>query len=139
MPAVIGGPHGRFRHTRGTDHQLWIAAGVGIAPFLSWIRAIEHEPIRDVSLLYATDGTPPFREEILTAAAQNPTLRVRLVDSRVRGRLTPQEALATLQAQPRETSVFMCGPNTMLRTFERELRAAGVARGNIHREYFDWR
>jgi predicted ferric reductase len=32
MPAVIGGPHGRFSHWKGTDRQVWIAGGVGIAP-----------------------------------------------------------------------------------------------------------
>ena len=27
MPAVIGGPHGRFSHWKGTDRQVWIAGG----------------------------------------------------------------------------------------------------------------
>ena len=27
MPAVIGGPHGRFSHWRGTERQVWIAGG----------------------------------------------------------------------------------------------------------------
>ena len=40
MPAVIGGPHGRFSHWKGTDRQVWIAGGVGVAPFLSWLRAL---------------------------------------------------------------------------------------------------
>ena len=41
MPAVIGGPHGRFSHWKGTDQQVWIAGGVGVAPFLSWLRALD--------------------------------------------------------------------------------------------------
>ncbi len=29
MPAVIGGPHGRFSHWKGTDRQVWIAPALG--------------------------------------------------------------------------------------------------------------
>ncbi len=43
MPAVLGGPHGRFSHWRGTDRQLWIAGGVGVAPFISWLRGLDGE------------------------------------------------------------------------------------------------
>jgi ferredoxin-NADP reductase len=35
--------------------------------------------------------------------------------------------------------VFMCGPQSMLRTFQAQLRLAGVPSRRIHREYFDWR
>jgi hypothetical protein len=40
-PAGMGGPHGRFDHWRGGDRQVWIAGGVGVAPFLRWLRALE--------------------------------------------------------------------------------------------------
>ena len=33
----------------------------------------------------------------------------------------------------------MCGPRGMLRSFQTDLRAAGVPTRRIHREYFDWR
>jgi predicted ferric reductase len=56
MPAVIGGPHGRFNHMRGTERQVWIAGGVGVAPFLSWVRALDgHLPHR-VDFFYSADG-----------------------------------------------------------------------------------
>ncbi|MGZ8632299.1 MAG: ferredoxin reductase family protein [Solirubrobacteraceae bacterium] len=45
MPAVIGGPHGRFSHWKGTDRQVWIAGGVGVAPFLSWLRALDGQQL----------------------------------------------------------------------------------------------
>src|SRR5205085_2908332 len=44
MPAVIGGPFGRFSHGKGGDHQVWIAGGGGIGPFLTWLRALDDEP-----------------------------------------------------------------------------------------------
>ena len=45
MPAVLGGAHGRFDHRKGGPVQVWLAGGVGIAPFLSWLRSAEVVPL----------------------------------------------------------------------------------------------
>jgi len=139
MPAVIGGPHGRFDHAKGTARQVWIAGGVGIAPFLSWVRALEeHPPTGEVDLYYAFTGGPaPFADELAERTATS-QVRLHLVDSAATGRLTAQGVL-TQVADPGTLSVFLCGPEPMLRDLQQGLRAGGVKSRNIHREYFDWR
>ena len=139
MPAVIGGPHGRFFHHKGTARQAWIAGGVGIAPFLSWVRALDLEPGRTVDLFYSAAGDFAFGDELIEAAGRHPGLSVHLVDTAERGRLTPEQVLETIGANARELSVFMCGPAPMLRSFQDGLRAGGVPARRIHRQYFDWR
>jgi len=141
MPAVVGGPHGRFNHAKGTADQAWIAGGVGVAPFLSWIRALdEHPPPGRVHLYYAFSGGPaPFADELIELAAGREDVHVHLVDSRVDGRLSVDRIRADTGVDPSRLSVFLCGPEPMLRDFQRGLRAVGVRSGNIHREYFDWR
>ena len=141
MPAVIGGPHGRFNHSKGTAHQVWIAGGVGVAPFLSWMRALdEHPPPGQVDLYYAFSGGPaPFADELVEIANGRDAVRTWLVDSQVDGRLTVERLLAQAAVPAKQLSVFLCGPEAMLRDFQQGLRAAGVRSGNIHREYFDWR
>ncbi len=140
MPAVIGGPHGRFVHWRGTDRQVWLAGGVGVAPFLSWLRALERHPLpASVDFFYSADGEAPFADELRAIAAEQPSLRLHLVDTSVDGRLTPDQLLAAAGGDPRDMSVFMCGPTAMLRAFELQLRLAGVRARRIHREHFDWR
>lgn len=139
MPAVIGGPHGRFSHRRGTDRQIWIAGGVGVAPFLSWLRALDGEPAPRVDFFYSSEGAAPFADEIRVIAGRHDTLRAHITDTSVEGRLTPEQVLATAGGDPRELSVFMCGPRAMLSSFQRGLRAAGVPARRIHREHFDWR
>jgi len=64
MPAVIGGPFGRFSHEKGTSRQLWIAGGIGVTPFLSWLRALDNHPLR---------GRVDF---FYTSASANTRLRV---------------------------------------------------------------
>ena len=46
---------------------------------------------------------------------------------------------AAVGGDARELSVFMCGPEGMLRAFQTGLRAGGVRARAIHREFFDWR
>ena len=139
MPAVIGGPHGRFNHAKGTDRQVWIAGGVGVAPFLSWLRALDGHLSPRVDFFYASDGDAPFAEEIRAIADRHDSLSAHMIDTSTAGRLTTHDVLATAGGDAGGLSVFMCGPQGMLRTFQPQLRAAGVPARNIHREYFDWR
>ncbi len=139
MPAVIGGPHGRFSHWRGTDRQVWIAGGVGVAPFLSWLRALDGHLPHEVQFFYTADGEPPFEREIREIANSHGTLHAHLIDSSVEGRLTIERVLASAEGDPKGLSVFMCGPRGMLRSFQTDLRLAGVSSKHIHREHFDWR
>ncbi|MDQ1656257.1 MAG: hypothetical protein QOD41_1340, partial [Cryptosporangiaceae bacterium] len=141
MPAVIGGPHGRFSHGRGTGRQIWIAGGIGVAPFLSWVRSLDqHELHAQVDFFYSTDGAAPFAEEITGVAAVRRNLRVHLHNSAAEGYLTADDVLAEVAGDdPRQLSVFLCGPGPMVNTFVRRFRRAGVLSRNIHREHFDWR
>jgi predicted ferric reductase len=141
MPAVIGGPYGRFSHLKGTHRQVWIAGGVGVTPFLSWLRHLDHETgDAQVDFFYTTsDGAAPFAEEIEEIASRHESLRAHLVDSSVEGRLTADRVLATVGGDPRSLSAFLCGPEPLVRGFQTQLRRAGVPARNIHREHFDWR
>jgi len=141
MPAVIRGPFGRFSHHKGTRRQLWIAGGIGVAPFLSWLRALDAQPPRGpVDLFYTSAGPDmPYTDEITAMAAGCGLIRVHIVDSRG-GRLTAAQVLASTDGeQPDTLSVFMCGPAGMTRKFQAEFRRAGIPRRHIYHEYFDWR
>lgn len=139
MPAVIDGPHGRFSHHRGADRQLWIAGGVGVAPFLSWLRALDGQLPHEVDFFYSGDGEAPFGDEIREIAGRHPSLRAHIVDTSVEGRLDVTRVLAATAGEPHDLTVFMCGPNPMVRTFQHDLVRAGVPARRIHREHFDWR
>ena len=139
MPAVVSGPHGRFNYAKGGPRQVWIAGGVGVAPFLSWLRALNGHLPYQVDFFYTADRDPPFSDEIRAIAGRHSTLRAHVVDTRVSGRLSPARVLHEVRARPDELTVFMCGPQSLLRTFQTQFREAGVPARRIHREYFDWR
>ena len=139
MPAVIGGPHGRFDYHRGTRRQLWIAGGVGVTPFLSWLRSLDGAFPFDVDFFYTSDGEVPFADEIRAIADRHPSLQPHLVNAVASGRLSPDGVVESIGGVSDNMSVFMCGPKGMLRAFESRLRLAGVSARRIHREHFDWR
>ncbi|HEX9520512.1 MAG TPA: hypothetical protein VF940_30560, partial [Streptosporangiaceae bacterium] len=140
MPAVVGGPFGRFSHQKGTHRQVWIAGGIGVTPFLSWLRALDSQSLRGpVDFFYSSHSAdPPYAEEIKALAGGHNMMRAHVVNSRER-RLTAEEALATAGADPDTLSVFLCGPAGMVSSFCKDFRRAGVASRRIHREYFDLR
>ena len=140
MPAVLSGPHGRFTHAHGTGHQLWIAGGVGITPFLSWLRSLDtHPPAGRVDLFHAVRDEAPYAEEIATLVADHPEVEFDLVASSQGRRISAAYVLETSGADPAAASVYMCGPDPLLRALDADFRAAGVPAGRIYREYFDWR
>lgn len=138
MPAAIGRPHGTFDYRRGGDEQIWIAAGIGVAPFLSWIRALPDGFDRDVDFYYvvASRRDAIFLDEIHAAAARHPSLRVHLIASDRDGRLTARLVAQAAGASLGRRSVYMCGPAAMMRSFERSFRGLGVPAGRIRWEQF---
>lgn len=140
MPAVISGPHGRFSHAKGADRQVWIAGGVGVTPFLSWFRSLDtYPPAAQVEFFYSIPDEAPYADELLAIADRHLGVRVHVVRTRSDERLTAQRALEPFRGDPKGVSVFMCGPDLMLRSLQGGFRQAGVPTWHIHREYFDWR
>ena len=118
---------------------MWIAGGIGVTPFLSWLRSLDGELDRRVDFFYSADHVSPFADEIREIADQYATLRVHLVDTSVSGFLTTSDVLASIDEPPERLSVFMCGPARMLEMFQDEFKDAGVPGRHIYREHFDWR
>ncbi|MCX6391140.1 MAG: hypothetical protein NTX95_01395 [Actinobacteria bacterium] len=139
MPAIVDGPYGRFDRRRGTRRQIWIGAGVGVAPFMSWVRSLEPDVEREVEFFHVYQGPSPFADEIAAAAAEHPDFHPYVIDSTTGDRLTPEQVLAEIDVPCDEVTVFMCGPTPMVQQFETAFRRAGVRRQRIHREHFDWR
>ena len=141
VTAVVYGPHGRFDYRRGGARQVWIAAGIGVTPFISWIRSLDHTFDREVDFFYAVpdEHDASFVEEIQEAAAQQPSLRVHLVLSEREGRLAPENVAKVAQTPLDEVWIYMCGPAPMMRSFERRFQQLGVPRSRIFWEHFELR
>jgi predicted ferric reductase len=140
IDARIVGPYGTFDYRLGERRQVWIAAGIGITPFISWIRALSGESFDyDVDFHYsvADDPSELFVNEIVAATERYPSLKLLFRRTDRDGRLTPEHIWA--ERPIARSSVYMCGPVEMMRAFEKGLRVHGVQPDHIRWEQFGLR
>src|SRR6185437_12439194 len=141
LPATLEGPYGMFDHTLGGARQIWIAGGIGIAPFLGWINATDSGALPRTDLFYCTPSADeaPFLPELTAAARRQPALRLHAVHSRSDGRLTVSKIQAATGSLSPDTHVFLCGPAAMVEGLSAGLRRHGIPRDHLHAEHFAFR
>ncbi len=140
MPAIISSPKGHFDYGRGTEHQVWVAGGIGVSPMLSWLRSARPGQLpHRVDFFYTSRGRPPLVEEVSHLAGHHEELHLHLIDTQVSPRLTVDQIMATVKGRPSELSAFLCGPESMVNALQKDLVKQGVKAANVHREYYNLR
>ncbi|WP_186316211.1 ferredoxin reductase family protein [Catellatospora sichuanensis] len=137
--ATLEGPYGMLDYRAGAYRQIWIAGGIGITPFLSWLRDMTPVCPHDVDLFYTVRRPEDllFHDEILIHAGRL-GIRLHLNISGVQGTLTTTRVQA-VAGPVRDAEVYMCGPMPMLSTFAKDLGTAGLPAAAIHFEEFSFR
>jgi predicted ferric reductase len=135
--ARVLGPFGGFDYRGGGRRQIWIAGGIGVTPFMSWIRSLEGAFDREVDFYYSVRGAADavYRDEIELAARKHPSLRLHLVLSDVEGPLNADAVLRGV-APGAHPWVYMCGPPAMTRALARGLRRRRIPRARVRFEDF---
>lgn len=137
-PARVEGPYGRFDYRHGADRQVWIAGGVGIAPFLSWARHLARTgasaPQIDLYYCVHSRGDAVYHDELTALSERLPHLHIKLICSVDDGHLHASDIDALAG-----TDVFLCGPSRLVTDMQRQLRERGVPRQRIHFEDFEFR
>ena len=139
-PAKAAGPFGGFDYTRGGRDQIWIAGGIGITPFMSWIRSLDGGFDRNVDFYYsvAHESDALYLDEIQAAAAAHPTLHVHVANAERDGFLTADKA-ANGRPRGADVWVYMCGPPPMMKALAKGFRALGIPPSRVRWEQFDIR
>jgi len=139
-PAKAVGPFGGFDYRRGGHDQIWIAGGIGITPFMSWIRSLDSSFDRRVAFYYSVrrQADALYLDEIDAATRRHPTLRVTVIETDNDGLLTAEKATNS-DADGTDLWVFMCGPPPMTAALAKGFRALGVPASRVRWEQFDIR
>jgi len=139
--AVIEGAYGMFDYKTGGQKQIWVAGGIGVTPFLSFIRDMDGNLAHDVDFYYTVRHREEaiFADEIEAAAKKNPRLKAHIRFSSADGSLTVDEIVKNAGGNVNTHHVYMCGPLPMIQAFEKKFIEAGARAGNIHFEEFNFR
>jgi len=137
-PATLTGPYGMFDYTLGGRRQVWVAGGIGIVPFLSWMQALQPADDYDIDLFYSVPSPDQaiYLPEARAAGVRLPDLRVHPVFSSTQGHLSGAHIADTVSGPLAGLHVFISGPPPMVRQTSRALRGRGVPREHIHTEHF---
>jgi predicted ferric reductase len=141
MDATIEGAYGLFDYKTGGPKQVWIAGGIGLTPFLSFLRAMDGTLNHDIDFYYTVRHKEEalFTDEIEAAAKRNPRLKAHVRFSATDGSLTIEDILKHAGGSVKEYHIYMCGPLPMVQAFEKKFLTLGVPAGNIHFEEFNFR
>jgi len=141
LQVVLEGPYGRFDFAPAAgEHQVWVAGGIGVTPFLARLGELarEHGGNKiNADFFYSTpnaaaDEFPSALAE--RCAAVGVRLHRRLTERD--GALTPQEIAVCLQPG---SSVWFCGPAGWGKSLGKTLMAGGLPAAAFHQEAFDFR
>jgi predicted ferric reductase len=134
--AKVAGPFGGFDYKRGGKEQIWIAGGIGITPFMSWIRSFDDSFDRDVAFFYsvAHESDAVYLDEIEQAGKEHPTFVPHVVVADRDGFLTAEQAAAGRNLA--DVWVYMCGPPPMTKAFRDGFLGVGIPRSRLRWEEF---
>lgn len=138
----LSGVRGTHRHDDAGPRQVWVAAGIGITPFVSWVRAQGADnPGRRVDLIWSHRGFTdlPFVDELVAAARASTWLQVHLRDTSVDARLTAADVVAAGGGDVSSRAVLICGSPALAHDLEHELARLGLPRTRIRAEAFSFR
>ncbi len=138
--ALVEGPYGDFFPVKKrTDGELWIAGGIGLAPFLSRARALSPEDKVDVHFIYCVqdETRAHFLSELEAIAAKIPGFRLWKHFFYREGPLSGAFMSACCPDFP-SREIYVCGPPPLITAARRELRRHGVPGSRIHTEDFTW-
>lgn len=139
---AVDGPYGLFSYLAAPAGRplVLIAGGIGITPMLSMLRTLADCGDTRPVLLVWSNRTPDrivLPEEFAELEKRLAGLRVvRHFTRQNGGRLDEAQLEKYLADMPRESAVFLCGPEAMMRDMARSLKNIGFSAATIYREVF---
>lgn len=130
---AIEGPYGHLNFDKGHQQQIWVAGGVGITPFISYLRSGAIN--KDIELFYSFRGHNDalYKDFLQKYAETNPHFKVHFIDTTTMDRLNVEHFTV-----PARTSIFLCGPTTMVKRLTKHFKSMSKEI-DIHFESFKFK
>ncbi len=141
MLADIHAPHGRFTRNRKARREVWIGGGVGISPFIAWLRDEEAGSCEQVTLFYFhTPGRAfPDVQALEDLAIARGAELVPVPDGPDSPAFRQRFAAIVREIDPQAVDVAFCGPVGLLDEVRARMRHEGVPMANLRHEHFNFR
>lgn len=137
-PALLEGPHGDFSYKNTANrHQVWIAGGIGVTPFLSMARSLGPGYTIDFYYCVPTKADAFFEPELMQLSQSYPTFHLHTFCQDTQGFIDP--ACIHKECGIADQDFFLCGPPPMMKAMRAGLLKAGVPDKQIYFEDFSFK
>lgn len=118
-----------------SKNYVFIAGGIGITPFRSILKQLEHEGKKiKATLLYANrDENIVFKKELEEIAAQNPDFSIHYIISPEH---IDEEKIKSLVSNLTDSIFYISGPEPMVDGLGNTLKTMGILDNNIKQDWF---
>lgn len=141
--AKLEGPFGNFLYKKAPhEKQVWIAGGVGITPFISFLRdlALTQDGRFEIVLFYSVKKADEMiYADLFKKIKQDPQLHVKIIPfySNLSGYL---DAKFIMKKVPdlSQRDIFLCAPPPMIRALKKGCVDNSIPTQNLHSEEFNY-
>ena len=139
MLAEIYAPYGNFKRQPSAKHEIWIGAGVGISPFISWLEDKTIGHFERATLIYCFNPSRAFpsaehMQEMTEQSGANFVANPSGSDA-----LAETIRQAASEVNPEDVQISFCGPKGLLEKVQGLMKENSIPAKNIHYEFFDFR
>lgn len=129
--ASVNGPYGAFDYTKKSRKQLWIAGGIGVTPFMSFISSSVAENYNiKLYYVYKNNDDSVYKNDIMEKVGSN--IDYHPVSTKDSGR--PDFTRIISEYEPED--IFICGPVKMRESIINSAREKGFSKKSVHYEKF---
>jgi predicted ferric reductase len=135
----VRGPYGKFHRSEKGISEIWVAGGVGIAPFIGWLEGMEAPPSAPVHLYYSyREGDSIVNCEKLKSLAEAKGVSFTSLCS-TKGETLKSEHISTAGSSAKDLQAYYCGPEGLYHSLRKLLRKAGIPSSSLKTELFNFR
>lgn len=139
-PARIEGPFGHFERPKSKAPQLWVAAGIGVTPFLAWAQSMSPDDgTADLVYCVRSEDEAPHLDELRDRADALANLNLNVHVSSQDGRASADKIMALTGLSGDDLTVSFCGPKPMRQALMDGFAKHGVSSRRFRYEEFEIR
>ena len=139
--AKIEGPFGSFSYENYSNkNQIWIAGGVGVTPFMSFVKSINPESGYNIKLFYCVKKEDEaIYLNLLKQYVQSFNNLLQLIPfySEEKGHINIEHIYQVIP-NLNEYDFYICAPPRMIQSLRQEFISAGITNEHIHSEEFNF-
>jgi predicted ferric reductase len=136
---TVEGPYGHFNFKSDTQHQIWVAGGIGIVAFTAKMEYLALNPqSKTADLFYCTQCPDTDYIEHIESLAEQANINFHLVDTNIDGVLTVEKICQKISYW-QKSDIWFCGPTAFAKSLQQRFTALGLKQDSFHCELFNMR